>query len=206
MRKIVKNKKGAEMTIGTIVIIVLALIVLVVLIVGFTGGWSNLWERISSFFGGGNNIDTTVQACQTACATKSTYDFCTRQRTIKSDTAMFMVGVDGKITGVGGTEKKGTATCQELSKDTYRTLGVQKCDDVDCVPEPDKVCKGTETVCDGLTEQQCGTATTGQLGCTYKAATETEPAKCDGTATVCTGLTKQQCGTATTGQLGCSWE
>lgn len=44
------NKKGAEMTIGTIVIIVLALIVLVVLVIGFTGGWSNLWTRITSFW------------------------------------------------------------------------------------------------------------------------------------------------------------
>ncbi len=78
-----KDKKGAELAIGTIVIIVLALVVLVVLVVGFTGGWGNLWTRITSFFGGGNNVDSVVQACQVACTTGAQYDYCTRERTVK---------------------------------------------------------------------------------------------------------------------------
>lgn len=77
------NKKGAEGIVWTVVILVLALIVLVVLVMGFTGGWSDLWGRISGFFGGGNNVDSVVQACQVACTTQSTYDYCTRERTIK---------------------------------------------------------------------------------------------------------------------------
>jgi hypothetical protein len=77
-----KHKKGAELTIGTIVIIVLALVVLVVLVVGFTSGWGNLWTRITSFFGGGNNVDSVIQACQVACTTGAQYDYCTRERTV----------------------------------------------------------------------------------------------------------------------------
>ncbi len=77
------NKKGAELTIGTIVIIVLALVVLVVLILGFTGGWGNLWGRISGFFGGGSNIDSVVQACQVACTTNMKNDYCERMRPVK---------------------------------------------------------------------------------------------------------------------------
>lgn len=72
------------MTIGTIVIIVLALIVLVVLVLGFTGGWSNLWGRITSFFGG-SNVDSIVQACQVACSTNSQNDYCVRERSVKFD-------------------------------------------------------------------------------------------------------------------------
>ena len=49
-----KSKKGAELSVTTIVIIVIALIVLVVLVIGFTGGWGNLWGRVQSFFGGAN--------------------------------------------------------------------------------------------------------------------------------------------------------
>ena len=55
------NKKGAEMTIGTIIIIVLALVVLVVLIFGFSTGWSNLWEKITAFGGGEVNVQSVVQ-------------------------------------------------------------------------------------------------------------------------------------------------
>lgn len=76
-----KSKKGAEMTVGTIVIIVLALIVLVVLVVGFTGGWGNLWTRITNFFGGAN-VDSIVQACQMACTTEQKYEYCERDRTV----------------------------------------------------------------------------------------------------------------------------
>ena len=84
------NKKGAEMTIGTIIIIVLALIVLVVLVVGFTGGWSNLWGKITAFFGGGTNVDTIARACELACTSGSNYDYC-KDRTLKWD------GADGKL-------------------------------------------------------------------------------------------------------------
>lgn len=72
------NKKGAEMTIGTIIIIVLALVVLVVLIFGFSSGWSNLWQKITGFGGGKVNVQTIVQGCQLACTTQSAYDYCTK--------------------------------------------------------------------------------------------------------------------------------
>ena len=63
------------MTIGTIVIIVLAIAVLVFLIFGFTTGWSNLWERIGIFGGGGENISDIAQACAASCAQADTYGF-----------------------------------------------------------------------------------------------------------------------------------
>lgn len=128
-----RNKKAAEMTVGTIIIIVLALIVLVVLVVGFTGGWTNLWGRISSFFGGGSNVDSIVQACQVACTTSQQYEFCERMRTVKTDTEIFFVGkTDSQI--VEGPEaaneivkaKEGKASCKTLAE-LHSGLGFAGC-------------------------------------------------------------------------------
>jgi len=72
-----KNKKGAEMTIGTIIIIILALVVLVLLVLGFSTGWSNLWDKIKNLGAGGqSNVDSVVQACNIACTTQSQYEYC----------------------------------------------------------------------------------------------------------------------------------
>jgi len=77
------NKKGAEITIGTIIIIILALVVLVIIIYGFSTGWANLWEKITSFGGGGVNVQSVVQSCQLACSTQAAFDYCSLQRTIR---------------------------------------------------------------------------------------------------------------------------
>jgi hypothetical protein len=69
------NKRGAEMTIGTIIVIILALVVLVVVIYGFTTGWGNLWQRITGFAPKAN-IQTVVQSCQLACGQQAVYDYC----------------------------------------------------------------------------------------------------------------------------------
>lgn len=76
------NKRGAEMTIGTIVMIILALVVLVVLIYGFTVGWGNLFQNIIGFGGGKVNVQTVVQSCQVSCSTQSSYDYCQRKRNV----------------------------------------------------------------------------------------------------------------------------
>lgn len=124
------NKKGAEMTVSTIIIIVLALIVLVVLVVGFTGGWSNLWGRITSFFGS-NNIDSVVQACATSCTMGNKYDFCDRERTIKAETEIFQVDkTTKKLVQTGGDVvpfKEAIASCKVLA-DLKPELGFQKCE------------------------------------------------------------------------------
>jgi hypothetical protein len=85
----IKGKKGAEMTIGTIIIIILALVVLVVIIYGFTTGWSNLWDKLTNFGSQKENVQTIVDSCNIACSTGSTYDYCTKTRTIN-----FKVGDD----------------------------------------------------------------------------------------------------------------
>jgi len=94
-----KGKRGAEMTIGTIVIIVLAIAVLVFLIFGFTTGWSNLWERIGIYGGAGANINDISQACAAACAQQDSYGWNTQVRTVRDENKF---------------ENK-TATCKDLT-------------------------------------------------------------------------------------------
>lgn len=73
------------MSISTLVLIVLAIIVLVIVVVGFTGGWSNLSDRISNLGGGKANVGLVVQACKIACDTNSQYDYCSQQRKVVFD-------------------------------------------------------------------------------------------------------------------------
>jgi len=76
------NRKGAEMTIGTLVIIVLAIIVLVVIALGFGMGWSSLWGKIKGYFSP-VNVDSVKQACQYAVTTDSRFDYCCVIRDVK---------------------------------------------------------------------------------------------------------------------------
>ncbi len=123
-----KGKKGTEMTIGTIIIIVLALIVLVVLVLGFTGGWSNLWGRITGFFGG-SNVDSIAQACQVACSTNSKYDWCTRERNLRGENLEinppFITQVKADKDGKA-TEVKGSCSAF-VTKDFYKNMGFTDC-------------------------------------------------------------------------------
>ena len=104
-----KGKRGAEMTIGTIVIIVLAIAVLVFLIFGFTTGWSNLWERIGIYGGAGENINDISQACAAACGQQDSYGWNTQVRTVRNENRF---------------ENK-TATCDQLAEgvDLYKKDG-----------------------------------------------------------------------------------
>jgi len=99
------NKRGAELAISTLVIIVIAVVVLIVIIVGFTTGWSQLWMNISAFFGG-SNLDSIVQACNTACLTKSTNAWCNEQRTITGDSSITTKQTCEQLKGNAGLSVK----------------------------------------------------------------------------------------------------
>lgn len=100
-----KSKKAQNITVTTIIIIILALVVLVVLILGFTGGWGQLWSKITSFFGK-PNVDTIVQACSVACTTESKYEYCSRPRTIRTEDKIFLVNYKGGLLSAGTAQYK----------------------------------------------------------------------------------------------------
>ena len=118
----ISDKKAQNITVTTIIIIVLALIVLVVLVLGFTGSWSQLWERITGVFGG-PNVASVVQACQVSCTTESTYDYCTRMRTVRFD----------------DKAKDGKYNCKSLETEQ---VGLDACGMSNC--EPSKILKSEE--------------------------------------------------------------
>ena len=120
------NKKGAEMTVGTIIIIVLALIVLVILVYGFSTGWTNLWEKVTGFGGGEINVQSAVQSCQLACTTGSTYDWCTKKRDIVfEDDSANAPYTCNELVSVSGT---GLEDCAALKANCVSPIN---CDDMD---------------------------------------------------------------------------
>ena len=128
------NKKGAEMTVGTIVIIVLALVVLVVLIVGFTSGWSEMWAKLTSIFGGGANVANHVNGCTVACTSNSEYDYCTRLRDVKFD----------------DKTKNGKYNCAGLASGG---VGLEVCDGISCVGIKPVAC--TDSSLTGVWKEKC---------------------------------------------------
>src|SRR3990170_3126866 len=75
------NKKGQGLGTNAIVLIILGLIILVILAIGFFLGW----DKIAPWLNKENNIDDLSKACQSACSTQSTFDFCTKPREVKLD-------------------------------------------------------------------------------------------------------------------------
>jgi len=110
------NKKGQQMTLGTIIAIVLGIAVLVFLIFGFSTGWNNLWDKVTSF-GGGANVDTIVQACALKCSTENKHGFCTESRTLKTG--------EDDVPVVKGS-------CSALSKYAGGKYGIEGCPGLDC--------------------------------------------------------------------------
>jgi len=109
------NKKAQDLSIGTLILIVLGIIVLVLLILGFSMGWSNLWEKINAFGGGKVNTQTIVQSCQLACTTNSKYDYCKTRKLIED-------GPEGK------PKDPRDVTCKNMEGATY---GLDACG-IDC--------------------------------------------------------------------------
>lgn len=114
------DKRGQGLSTSTIILLILGLIILVVLILGFTMGWDKLGP-ILGLGEGKNNVDQIAQVCDLACSTKSTYDFCSRQRQIEIDS--------DKIPG----------TCSDFSdsndadyKAEYAEYGIARCIDITC--------------------------------------------------------------------------
>lgn len=85
-RMLMPSKKGAEMTIGTLVVIVLAILVLVLLALGFGVGWTNLWSKITGYFSP-VNVDVIKQACTFACTSQSAYDYCCQIRDVRLESS-----------------------------------------------------------------------------------------------------------------------
>jgi len=119
----VMNKKGQQMTLGTIIAIVLGIAVLVFLIFGFSTGWNNMWSKITELGGGSVNVDDVVRGCEVACASQSKNAYCDKERTVKygkTVEAWNGTGLSNVTSSVG--------TCQNMTSSTnYPGVNVKPC-------------------------------------------------------------------------------
>ena len=121
----VLNKRGQGLSVNAIILIVLGVVVLAVLIFGFTVGFGKILPFISS----GNNVDTIVTACSTACTTNNVLGYCTTPREIKIDATTLKAINDKAKTDqevkLDPKREEGGYSCKELL--VYPDLGVQDC-------------------------------------------------------------------------------
>ena len=77
------NKKGQELSIGTLVLIILGVIVLVLLVLGFSIGWENLFSKIGIVQG--SDLSAMVSSCKVAVASQSQGSYCEFKKVKLSD-------------------------------------------------------------------------------------------------------------------------
>lgn len=110
-----QNKRGQGLSTNAIILIILGVIVLVVLILGFTMGW----DTIAPWIKKGNNVDGISRQCSVACTTQNSYDFCSKERTLKAPDLPEENGEEIK-------EKKGTCSFF-ATEDDYSPYGIEDC-------------------------------------------------------------------------------
>ena len=120
------NKKAQDLSIGTLILIVLGIVVLVLLILGFSLGWSNLWEKIN-IFQGGSSLESVIQACNIAVASNSQYINCQDSRISSS--------LSGQIQCTRESADAGSWYCSVLNANKQITSDT-KVNNVDCVVVP----------------------------------------------------------------------
>lgn len=69
-----KEKRGQELSIGTLILIVLGIIVLVLLVLGFSMGWDNLFSKVGIVQG--SDLSAMVSACKVAYSSQSSASYC----------------------------------------------------------------------------------------------------------------------------------
>lgn len=117
-----QNKRGQGLSTGAIILIILGVLVLVILALGFLLGWDKLFPWVDQ----GDNVDTIVQACNKACATMSSYDYCSRPRELKAT----------DLPPPADQEGSKTANCSWFANETaapdYQKYGIPECPSITC--------------------------------------------------------------------------
>lgn len=72
------NKKGIEINIATIIILILAVLALLLLVIGFTGGWTKLWKRITGTEAGAGALEVSimVEQCKLWASLNNVVEYC----------------------------------------------------------------------------------------------------------------------------------
>lgn len=103
-RGLIKDKKGLELAINTLVIMVLAIVLLAFLVVFFTGTAGNFMDKIKSYFSY-SNVDNVVESCNILSSTNSQYSFCCEKKSVKYYE--------------DGEKREGEFSCNELTDKSF---------------------------------------------------------------------------------------
>jgi len=114
-----ENKKGQQMTLGTIIAIVLGIAVLVFLIFGFSTGWGNMWDKIINIGGGSANVDSVVRGCEVACTSQSAYSYCGEERTVNFGDGTWEKGSCKDLVGKKAGVKSCALSCSDITSPGY---------------------------------------------------------------------------------------
>jgi len=91
------NKRGQELSIGTLILIVLGIVVLVLLILGFSIGWEKLFGIIGIYQG--SDLTSIVSACNIAVSSQSKASYCEFKRVTLDDTDQYVNCEDSRVVG-----------------------------------------------------------------------------------------------------------
>ena len=116
-----KDKKGQEMTVSTLILLVLGAIILVLVILGFTMGWQNLWAKIN-IFNPSTDLDSVIAACKLSAASGATGSYCEFKSVTISGTKQYVNCEDNRV--VGSLDK--TLTCTTDAATFCKTLKLAK--------------------------------------------------------------------------------
>lgn len=143
-------KRGQGLSTNAIILIILGVVVLALMIIGFTVGWGNIAPWLSQ-----DNVDKIVTQCESACATNSKYDYCTKERDlkagnveIKESCAVFSV--------ISGYNQYGIDTCPMIECDlSCEDIKIQDEEGVEKIASIKESCEDTEDDISSITSDTC---------------------------------------------------
>jgi hypothetical protein len=191
---VIQNKKGQDLSIGTLILIVLGIVVLVLLILGFSLGWDNLWEKIN-IFGGGSSIGNKVSACQVKVTSNDKYGYCNEFTLVTNAEGdkEYLNCLDSRIAGSLQEKISCDKTEQQLINEQCARLNEgddTKVNNKDC-PKTRK-CFGdvSNTDCSSFSQEECESLT--DSGCSLVEVNneedETTEFECQGKITDCSEI------------------
>ena len=74
----IKNKRGQQLNVTTIIILILAILVLVIVAVSYAGGWTKLWSKIGGVLHTTSTEDRQMftQYCMSSLQNNDKFGFC----------------------------------------------------------------------------------------------------------------------------------
>jgi len=117
--KMIKGKKGFQLTINTVVLLILAAMLLLFMILFFTGSSGPLLGKIRSYFSY-SNVDNVIEGCNILVDTNAEYAFCCEKKNVKYFE--------------GGEKVSGEFSCSELVDEGFVSGRIKdlSCEEVSC--------------------------------------------------------------------------